>query len=103
MARSSVWLLELSLKKLALKLFSALGGSYVLRFIVTLFCLGCTTGVSAQSVQLPGAPMPSASLLAASTSMSDSSSSANLTGPSDLTFSLAVVQTSQSTPDTNHG
>jgi hypothetical protein len=95
--------LELSLEKLALKLFSALGGWYVLRFIVTLICLGCTTSSRAQSVQLLDAPKTSASLLAASTSVSDSSSSANLTGPSDSTFSLDPVQTSQSTSDTNHG
>jgi hypothetical protein len=73
----------------------------VLRFIVTLFCLGCTPGIRAQSVQLPDAPETSASLLAASTSMSDSSSTANLTGPSDLAFSLDLVQASQSTPNTN--
>ena len=96
-------LLELSLEKLALKLFPELGGWYVLRFIVILICLGCTTGIRAQSVQLPDALMPSASLLAASTSMSDSSSAANLAGPSDLTFSLDFLQTNQSTPNTNHG
>jgi hypothetical protein len=94
---------EWSLEKLALKLFSALGGWYVLRFIVTLICLGCTTSSRAQSVQLLDAPKTSASLLAASTSVSDSSSSANLTGPSELTFSLDLVQTSQCTPDANHG
>jgi hypothetical protein len=75
----------------------------VLRFIVILICLGCTTSIRAQSVQLPDAPKTTASLLVARTSVSDSSSSANLTGPSDLTFSLDLVQTSQSTPDTNHG
>jgi hypothetical protein len=75
----------------------------VLRFIVILICLGCTTSIRAQSVQLPDAPKTTASLLVARNSVSDSSSSANLTGPSDLTFSLDLVQTSQSTPDTNHG
>ncbi|MGD0446293.1 MAG: hypothetical protein ABSA39_20350 [Edaphobacter sp.] len=71
-------------------------------FIVTLFCLGCTTSTRAQSVQLPDAPETTASLLAVSISMSDSSSAANLTGSSDLAFSLDLVQTSQSTPNTNH-
>jgi hypothetical protein len=93
---------ELSLEKLALKLFPALGGWYVLRFIVILICLGCTTSSRAQSVQLLDAPKASSSLLA-STSVSDSSSPANLTGPSDLAFSLDIVQTNQSTTDTNHG
>ena len=75
----------------------------MLRFIVALICLGCTTSSCAQSVQLPDAPKTSASLLAASTSVSDSSSPANLTGPPELAFSLDLAQTSQSTPDTNHG
>jgi hypothetical protein len=94
---------ELSLEKLVLKCFPALQGWCVFRFIVTLICLAFAASSSAQSVQLLGAPKPSSRLLAASTSVSDSSSTVNLTGPSDLTFSLDVVQTSQSTPDTNHG
>jgi hypothetical protein len=93
---------ELSLEKLVLKCFPALQGWCVFRFIITLICLASAASSSAQSVQLLGAPKPSSRLLAASTSVSDSSSTANLTGPSDLTFSLDVVQTSQSTPDTNH-
>jgi hypothetical protein len=94
---------ELSLEKLVLKCFPALHGWDVLRLSVTLICLGSATCNSAQSVQPPDAPKPSAGLLAFNTSMSDSSSTVNLTGPSDLTFSLDFVQTSQSTPDTNHG
>ena len=96
---------ELSLEKLVLKCFPALQGWYVFRFIVTLICLAFAACSRAQSVQLMDAPKPSASFLAASTSVSDSdsSSTANLTGPSDLTFSLDVVQTSQSTLDANHG
>jgi hypothetical protein len=95
--------LELSQGKAALKLSSALGGKYVLRFIVTLICLGWTTSSRAQSVEIPDAPIPSASLQAARTFVFDSSSSANLTGPSDLASSLDLVQASQSTPDTDHG
>jgi hypothetical protein len=94
---------ELNPEKAVLRSFPALQGWYVFRFIVTLICLGFAASCRAQSVQLPDAPMPSASVLPASTSVSDSSSLANLTGPSDLTFSLDFVQTSQSTPDTNHG
>jgi hypothetical protein len=94
---------ELTLEKLVLKCFPALQGWYVFRFTVTLICLGFAASSRAQSVQLVDAPETSASLLAARTSVSDSSSSANLTGPSDLTFSLDLVQTSQYTPDTNHG
>ena len=75
----------------------------MLRFLVTLICLGCTTSSSAQSAQLLDAPKTSATLLACSAYVSDSSSSANLTGPSDLSFSPDLLQTSQSTPDTNHG
>jgi hypothetical protein len=92
---------ELSLEKLVLKCFPALHGWDVSRLSVTLICLGSATCNRAQSVQLPDAP--SAGLLPFNTSMSDSSSTANLTGPSDLSFSLDLVQTSQSTPDTNHG
>ena len=94
---------ELNLERLVLKCFPALRGWYVFRFIVTLICLAFAASSRAQSVQLMDAPKPSASLLASSTSVSDSSSTADLTGPSDLTFSLDVVQTSQSTPDANHG
>src|ERR1700727_3363709 len=94
---------ELNLERLVLKCFPALRGWYVFRFIVTLICLAFAASGRAQSVQLMDAPKPSASLLASSTSVSDSSSTADLTGPSDLTFSLDVVQTSQSTPDANHG
>jgi hypothetical protein len=94
---------ELSLERLVLNCFPAFRGWCVFRFIVTLICLEFATSSLAQSVQPPDAPMPSASLLPASTSVSDSSSTANLTGPSDLTFSLNLVQTSQSTPDTSHG
>ena len=94
---------ELSLEKLVLKCFPALQRWYVLRFIVTLICVGFAISSRAQSVQLLDAPKPSASLLPSGISVSDSSSTANLTGPSDLTFSLDLVQTSQSTPDTNHG
>jgi hypothetical protein len=94
---------ELNLERLVLKCFPALRGWYVCRFIVTLICLAFAASSRAQSVQLMDAPKPSASLLASSTSVSDSSSTADLTGPSDLTFSLDVVQTSQSTPDANHG
>jgi putative transposase len=91
---------ELSLERAVLKCFPALQGWYAFGFIVTLICLGFATSSRAQPVQLLDAPKPSASLLAASTSVSDSSSTANLTEPSDLTFSLDVVQVSRSTPDT---
>jgi hypothetical protein len=94
---------ELSPEKLVLKCFPAFQGWYVFRFIVTLICLAFAASSRAQSVQRWDAPRPSASLLTASTSVSDSSSTANLTRPSDLTFSLDVVQTSRSTPDANHG
>jgi putative transposase len=94
---------ELSLEKLVSKCFPTLQGWYVFRCIVTLICLAFAARTRAQSVQLVDAPKPSANLLAASTSVSDSSSTANLTGPSDLAFSLDIVQTSQSTPDANHG
>jgi hypothetical protein len=94
---------ELSLEGAMLKFFPALQGWYAFRFLVALICLGFATSSRAQSVQLPEAPKPSASLLTASSSVSDSSSTANLTGPSELTFSLDVGQTSGSTPDTNHG
>jgi hypothetical protein len=94
---------ELSLERAVLKCFPALHGWYAFCFIVTLICPGFATSSRAQSVQLMDAPKPSASLLATTTSVSDSSSTANLTGPSDLTFFLDVVQTSRSTPDTNHG
>jgi hypothetical protein len=92
---------ELSLVRLVLKWFPALQRWYVFCFIVTLICLGFATSSRAQSVQLQDAPMPSASLLSVNTSVSDSSSTADLTGPTDLTFSLNLVQTSQSTPDAN--
>jgi hypothetical protein len=95
--------LELSLEKLTLKLFPSLGGWYLLRFIGALIFLGCTTSSRAQSVELPDAPMPSASLPTARTFVFDFCFPANLTGPSDLTFSLDLVQTSQSTPNTKHG
>ena len=85
-----------------LKLFSALGGCYMLRFIGALICLGCTTSSRAQPVELPDAPMPSAGLPDSRTFVFDSSSPANFTGPSDLTFSLKLEQASQSTPNTKH-
>jgi hypothetical protein len=91
---------ELSLEKLGLKCFPALHGCDVLRFSVTLICLGFATCNHAQSVQLPDAPEPSASLLCSNTSLSDSSSTANLTGPLDFAFSLDLLQTGQSTPGT---
>jgi hypothetical protein len=94
---------ELSLGKLVLKCFPALQGWYVFRFSVTLICVGFAASIRAQSVQLMDAPKPAAGLLGASNSVPDSSSTANLTGPPDLTFSLDLIQTSQSTPDTNHG
>jgi hypothetical protein len=94
---------ESSLEKLVLKCLPALQGRNVLPFLVALICLGFATSSRAQSVQLPEAPKPSAGLLPSGTSVSDSSSTANLAGPSDLTFSLDLVQTSQSRPDTNHG
>ena len=92
---------ELSLGKLVLKCFPALHGWDVLRFSVTLICLGFATCNRAQSVQLPDAPKPSAGLLAFNASMSDFSSTDYLTGPSDLTFSLNPVQSGQPTPGTN--
>jgi hypothetical protein len=91
---------ELSLEKLVLKCFPALHRWDVLRFSVTLICLIFATCNRAQSVQLLDAPKSPAGLPPASTSEPDSSSTANPVGPSDLTFSLNVVQTSQSTPDT---
>jgi hypothetical protein len=94
---------ELTVEKLVLKCFPALQGWYVFRFIVTLICLAFAASSRAQSVQLLDAPKPSSRLLAASTSVSDSSSTANLTGPSDFAFSLDLLQTGQSTPGTNHG
>jgi hypothetical protein len=95
--------LELSLEELTLKLFTALGRWYVLHFMGALICLGCTPGSHAQSVELPDGPMPSASLPAAKALVFDSSSPASFTARSDLTFSLNLEQTSQSTPDTKHG
>jgi hypothetical protein len=77
-----------------------------LRLIVALICLGLATASRAQPVQLPDAPQPSASLLAASASAPDSgeySSSAGLTEPSGLTFTLDLAQTGQSAQDANHG
>jgi hypothetical protein len=92
---------ELRLERLVLKCFPTLQGWYVFCFIVTLICLGFATSSRAQSVRLPDAPTPSANLLAVNTSVSDSSSTADLTAPHGLTFSPNLLQTSQSTPDTN--
>ena len=77
-----------------------------LRLIVALIWLGLATSSRAQPVQLPDAPQPSASLLAASASVPDSggsSSSTGLTEPSGLTFSLDLAQTGQSAQDANRG
>ena len=75
----------------------------MLHFIGALLCQCCTTSSLAQSVELPDAPMPSASLQAARTFVFDSFSSAKFTGPSDLTFSLDLEHTGQSTPNTKDG
>ncbi len=77
-----------------------------LRLIVALIWLGLATSSRAQPVQLPDAPQPSASLLAADASVPDSggsSSSTGLTEPSGLTFSLDLAQTGQSAQDANRG
>ena len=77
-----------------------------LRFITALLLLGLAASNCAQSVQLPDAPQPSASLLAARVSVSDSgeySSSADLIGASGLTFSAQQAQTGQPAQNTNHG
>ena len=77
-----------------------------LRLIVALIWLGLATSSRAQPVQLPDAPQPSASLLAAAAYVPDSggsSSSTGLTEPSGLTFSLDLAQTGQSAQDANRG
>jgi hypothetical protein len=74
-----------------------------LRFIVVLICLSLAISSRAESEQLPNAPQPSTSLLAANAPDSgEYSSSANRTAASDLAYSLEPGQTSQSAHDTNH-
>ncbi len=76
-----------------------------MRYIAALLWLGLAASSRAQSAQLPDAPQPSASLLAANASLPDSGeyfSSASPSGLSDLTLFPDLVQTSQSTQDTSH-
>ena len=77
-----------------------------MRLILALVCLGLASTGSAQQVQLPEAPQPSASLLAASVSVADSgeySSSADLTGASGLAISADLAQAGQPAQNANHG
>ena len=77
-----------------------------LRFIAALICLGLAAGSRAQSVQLPDAPQPAASLLVAYASPHDPSefsTSVRLAGPSDLTHSPDLIQSNQSFQEASLG
>lgn len=70
--------------------------------IVVLICLSLAISSRAESEQLPDAPQPTTSLLAANASDSGGySSSTNRTAASDMAYSLEPRQSSQSLQDTN--
>ena len=77
-----------------------------MRAIVALASLGLAFSSHAQSIQLPDAPVPNASMLAASVAMPDlnqGSSSTNLAGLFDPIQAPDPAQTSPSTVGKNHG
>ncbi len=75
-----------------------------LRFVIALICLSFATSGRAQSVQLPDAPTPAASLAAADIPEPDSGESSpvgDLAWASDLSFMPDPLQAGQSAPTNN--